>query len=77
MSYLTKPQIFTLTLAVFYILTPVDFIPELLTGPFGLFDDAAAFALIIAVLGSARVKAATEKDSRSYVRVDPETGRVI
>jgi uncharacterized membrane protein YkvA (DUF1232 family) len=44
MRYLTKFQWFTLTLAALYIVMPVDFIPELLTGPFGLVDDAAAFA---------------------------------
>jgi uncharacterized membrane protein YkvA (DUF1232 family) len=77
MRYLTKLQWFTLALAGLYILTPVDFIPELLTGPFGLVDDAAAFAVIIALLTGAKAKAASGGNGQDYIRVDPETGRVM
>lgn len=77
MRYLTKFQVFTLLLAGVYILSPVDFIPELIAGPFGLFDDAAAFAVIIGLLVGARAKASTEQKYQNYVRVDPETGRVF
>jgi uncharacterized membrane protein YkvA (DUF1232 family) len=77
MRYLTKFQLFTLVLAGLYIVSPIDFIPEIIAGPFGLVDDAAAFAVIIALLAGARSKASTERNYQSYVRVDPETGNVI
>lgn len=77
MRYLTKFQLFTLLLAGAYILSPVDFIPEIIAGPFGLFDDAAAFAVIITMLVGARAKASTERNYQNYVRVDPETGQVF
>ena len=76
MKYLTKFQWLTLAMAALYIVSPVDMIPEILTGPFGLVDDAAAFAVIITILVGARAKA-TGGNQGTYVRVDPETGRVI
>lgn len=77
MKYLTKFQWLTLAMAALYIVSPVDMIPEILTGPFGLVDDAAAFAVIIAILAGARSKATAAGNQGTYVRVDPETGRVI
>lgn len=35
-----------LVVAVVYILSPVDFIPEVLLGPLGLTDDVVALALV-------------------------------
>ena len=57
MEHFTKPQLAMLVLAALYILSPVDVIPELLTGPLGLVDDAGAFGVIIAILVGARSRA--------------------
>lgn len=46
MVTLTKTQWLMLLVALVYVISPVDIIPELLTGPIGLTDDAAAMALI-------------------------------
>ena len=45
MKYLTKFQWLTLAMAALYIVSPVDMIPEILTGPFGLFILVLATAL--------------------------------
>lgn len=76
MRYLSKFQLATLFMAALYIISPVDTIPEIVTGPFGLVDDAAAFAVIITILAGARAKAAAGGSQPTYVRVDPD-GRVI
>ncbi len=54
MSRLTKTDVFLIVLAALYVLSPVDLIPELVTGPLGLTDDMAAFALIAATVMRAR-----------------------
>ena len=46
-----------LIVAVVYVLSPVDVIPEVLLGPLGLTDDAVAFA-IIAKLGWSAIRPA-------------------
>lgn len=56
MSKLSKPDLAIIILAIVYILFPVDFIPELITGPIGLTDDLAAMAVIMAVFMRAREK---------------------
>ncbi|MGV1037664.1 MAG: YkvA family protein [Candidatus Nanopelagicales bacterium] len=76
MRYLTKTQTFTLVLAIVYILSPIDLIPELIAGPFGLVDDVAAFGVIISLLLSAKLTAANAKTRQTYVTVDPMTGNV-
>ncbi len=49
MSRFTKPDLAIMVMAVLYVLVPVDFIPELITGPIGLTDDMAAIAVIVAI----------------------------
>lgn len=50
--------IITIVLCGLYILSPIDFIPEILVGPFGLVDDfiAGAFATSVGVLWNKRKK---------------------
>lgn len=50
MSRFTKPDLAIMILALLYVLSPVDFIPELITGPIGLTDDMAAIAVIAAIV---------------------------
>lgn len=50
MSRFSKPDLALMIVALLYVLSPVDFIPELLTGPLGLTDDMAALAVIAAVI---------------------------
>lgn len=41
-----------LLLAGLYLLSPVDLVPEILLGPFGLVDDAGALIYILSLLFS-------------------------
>ncbi len=50
MSRFSKPDLAMMVVALLYILSPVDFIPEILTGPLGLTDDMAAVAVIAAIV---------------------------
>lgn len=50
MSRFSKPDLAIMIVALLYVLVPVDFIPELLTGPLGLTDDMAALAVIVAII---------------------------
>ena len=50
MSRFSKTDVAMMVMALVYILVPVDFIPELITGPLGLTDDLAATAMIAAIL---------------------------
>ena len=50
MSRFSKPDLAIMIVALLYVLVPVDFIPELLTGPLGLTDDMAALAVIAAII---------------------------
>ncbi len=54
MSRLTKADLFLIALALAYVLSPVDLIPELITGPLGLTDDMAALTLVAATFLRAR-----------------------
>jgi uncharacterized membrane protein YkvA (DUF1232 family) len=55
-------------LAALYVLSPVDFIPEILLGPLGLVDDVGAAAfLVTGLLGEAA----------RYVRWERNQGTVI
>ena len=58
MSRLSKPDMFVIVLSVLYVLTPIDFIPEIIAGPLGLTDDMAAIAVIIATVMRARSRVA-------------------
>ncbi len=48
--HISRTELIMMLLALVYIVSPVDAIPELLTGPIGLTDDAAAAALIATTL---------------------------
>lgn len=54
MKGLAKSNLFLIILAIVYVVMPVDVIPELVTGPLGLTDDAAAIAMIAALVMRAR-----------------------
>ncbi len=47
---LTRSRLALLVLAVAYILSPVDLVPELILGPIGLIDDAAIALWLAGVL---------------------------
>lgn len=47
---LTRLEIATILLGLLYIVSPVDFVPEIVAGPLGLADDTAALALIAATV---------------------------
>jgi uncharacterized membrane protein YkvA (DUF1232 family) len=49
-----KSEIVIIVLAVLYVLSPVDMIPEIIAGPLGLTDDAAAIAVASALFLAAR-----------------------
>ncbi|MFN8124920.1 MAG: YkvA family protein [Candidatus Nanopelagicales bacterium] len=51
---MSKSDLVLIALAVLYVLSPVDLIPEIVTGPLGLTDDMAAFALIAATVMRSR-----------------------
>lgn len=57
MRYLSKPQLAMMVIAVLYLVSPVDLVPEIVLGPLGLTDDAAAFTAIITTLMLARARA--------------------
>lgn len=57
MQYLSKSQLAMLVVAVLYLVSPVDVVPELVLGPLGITDDAAAFTAIISMLVLARARA--------------------
>lgn len=50
LSNLSRTEIAVLLLAVAYILSPADLVPEMIAGPLGLTDDLAAAAVIGATL---------------------------
>jgi uncharacterized membrane protein YkvA (DUF1232 family) len=47
---LSRSEMIMIILALIYVVSPIDFIPELVAGPIGLTDDMAAAALIGATL---------------------------
>lgn len=46
LANLSRTEIVIMLLAVLYILSPVDMVPEVLAGPLGLTDDVAAAVVI-------------------------------
>lgn len=50
MSRLSKTEAAMVILAILYVLSPVDVIPEMLAGPLGIGDDAAILGLVAAML---------------------------
>ena len=47
---LGRTELMIVLLAILYIVSPVDLVPEIIAGPLGLTDDLAAAALIGATL---------------------------
>ena len=45
-SHLTRTELLIMVMALLYILSPVDMVPELIAGPLGLTDDLAAAMVI-------------------------------
>lgn len=45
-----KTQIILIILAILYIISPIDILPEWLLGPLGLADDAAVLAYLLKTL---------------------------
>lgn len=48
----SKGRLAAALLGVLYVVSPLDLMPEIVLGPFGLFDDVAIAALCVAVLMS-------------------------
>lgn len=48
----SKGRLSAALLGVLYVVSPLDLMPEIILGPFGLFDDVAIAALCVAVLMS-------------------------
>ncbi len=51
---LERSELLIVVVALLYILSPIDVVPELVAGPLGLTDDLAAFALLGATVMRAR-----------------------
>jgi uncharacterized membrane protein YkvA (DUF1232 family) len=74
--FLTRHR--SLILAILYILSPIDLIPELFFGLFGLIDDTVVFILIIAYLSvnwllySSKVKKSYRTNTNSKVDFEYE-----
>lgn len=66
MSRFSKTDIAMMTMALVYILMPVDFIPELITGPLGLTDDLAATAMIGAILLRSRKNTPSPQPANNF-----------
>ena len=47
---LSRSELILVVLALIYVVSPIDLVPELVAGPIGLTDDVAAAALIGATL---------------------------
>lgn len=52
-SRFTRGELIMMLVALVYIVSPVDLLPELIAGPLGLTDDAAAVAAIMAIVTQA------------------------
>ena len=66
MSRFSKTDVAMMVMALVYILVPVDFIPELITGPLGLTDDLAATAMIAAILLRSRKNTPTPQPAENF-----------
>lgn len=73
MRALSPLQWLTFLLAVVYVVSPVDVLPELLLGPFGLVDDAAAIAVIVMLLK----QFTRARHQNDIIIVDPVTGHML
>lgn len=56
---LSRTELIIMLLAVLYIISPVDVVPEILTGPLGLTDDLAAAVVIGSTMLRSRGSAGT------------------
>lgn len=56
LANLSRTELIIMLLAVLYIISPVDLVPEVLTGPLGLTDDVAAAVLIGSTLLRSRTR---------------------
>ena len=50
MTRLTKTQLGLIIAGLLYVVSPFDFIPEIIAGPLGIADDAAILGLIAATI---------------------------
>ncbi|GEM_PF-2550865 len=50
MNRLTKGQVALIIAALLYVVSPFDFIPEIIAGPLGIADDAAILGLVAAMI---------------------------
>ncbi|HRY09369.1 MAG: DUF1232 domain-containing protein [Actinobacteria bacterium] len=50
MTRLSKTQVGLIIAGLLYVVSPFDFIPELIAGPLGIADDAAILGLIAATI---------------------------
>ncbi|MEZ5186106.1 MAG: DUF1232 domain-containing protein [Candidatus Nanopelagicales bacterium] len=50
MNRLSKTQVAMIIAGLLYVISPFDFIPEIIAGPLGIADDAAILGLIAAVI---------------------------
>jgi uncharacterized membrane protein YkvA (DUF1232 family) len=50
MNRLSKTQVGLIIAALVYVVSPFDFIPEIIAGPLGIADDAAILGLVAAMI---------------------------
>ncbi len=50
MNRLSKGQVGLIIAALLYVVSPFDFIPEIIAGPLGIADDAAILGLVAAMI---------------------------
>jgi uncharacterized membrane protein YkvA (DUF1232 family) len=50
MSKLSKTEVALIIAALLYVVSPFDFIPEIIAGPLGIADDAAILGLVAATI---------------------------
>ena len=50
MNRLSKGQVALIIAALLYVVSPFDFIPEIIAGPLGIADDAAILGLVAAMI---------------------------
>ncbi len=66
MSRLSKTEVALIIAALLYVVSPFDFIPELIAGPLGIADDAAILGLV-----AATIMRAAKRPEVIPVRVEP------
>jgi uncharacterized membrane protein YkvA (DUF1232 family) len=50
MNRLSKGQVALIIAALLYVVSPFDFIPEIIAGPLGIADDAAILGMVAAMI---------------------------